>query len=655
MSDSFERTRLTLSVVQALELAAARRGMKPLGTFDLLVALQDATPSIEWSWIELEASAIRLEDAPRFADPQDQGGAWKNVPLTAAAEQALERAAMVAAAYDLIPLPPGAMAIGLLADADAGATQALLRSGQMSHSELLSLVQEITLGSTLEALEALLEPDAHESTSKRGLGKPSLEIARLARDISKRQSSAYLLITSAAWVEADIRRDPDRWKDAATHAGISLDAYRANLLHSIEHPRESIAIIDTLLDQELVGARLSQNVADSWARASQMAIQLAASEDSDPAPLIAPLLLALPEADATTGLSALAGSQMSAHLLARTGAGESQSPGGRNQGDVVEEIQQERKPAKGAVIAGTLIGSAILALVGGATWGFALAVGNIARWAVLRDKRNTNNRFIAALSVLALLAAIALAVTAPISLAGEGTAVSHLQAAKKAIDDNDLPTAMRELGGAGLYENRSPVISILGACVDWELGYRDFAVVEAQTAILLGYNLSGPSGYRGRDCFIDTPSLHGLSYTEGIADFPHILYPVPSAKDSLGQEYLQFATDDAKDPHEREVALACLSHKYHLDATAGQLLTAGVDGFLAFHPGQALTSTILRDCLAQKSLRHIMVYRHDPTLNADIYGPRDQFERIPSPSKPYAPVNACWAQFPAEQKGCKSG
>ena len=81
---------------------------------------------------------------------------WDGVPLSDSLANALSLLDRVCDSYRLLPAPSGALALALVADPANGATRALLRSGAVTHAELLELVQSELLGTTLEGVGDLM-------------------------------------------------------------------------------------------------------------------------------------------------------------------------------------------------------------------------------------------------------------------------------------------------------------------------------------------------------------------------------------------------------------------------------------------------------------------------------------------------------------------
>jgi hypothetical protein len=202
---------LSLTVINALEIAAARRDGRPMGTLDILLGILGVDLTWGWESVQIEASFVTQDDVERFADPRPQAdGHWHNVPLSATATQALRTAAAIASQYKLAPMPGGALALGLLADPRSAASAALLAHSSIGHERLLGLIQENVLDTSLEGLdlgagagaprEAARAP---EGMARRGAGTDvgAAALAR-AREIEGRESPGSLALLAAA-VELD--------------------------------------------------------------------------------------------------------------------------------------------------------------------------------------------------------------------------------------------------------------------------------------------------------------------------------------------------------------------------------------------------------------------------------------------------------------------
>ena len=148
---------LSAAVTSALQGAASRLNPgEPLDTCRLFLALETFDIGSEWQrlWIETgdpdSLASLVLEDPEPEPD-----GTRNGVPLTGTCTRALEVAALLCDSYDLWPMPIGALALGLVADPESGAAQAL-RLGGLGHAALIDLLQEIAVGLELDDVDSLL-------------------------------------------------------------------------------------------------------------------------------------------------------------------------------------------------------------------------------------------------------------------------------------------------------------------------------------------------------------------------------------------------------------------------------------------------------------------------------------------------------------------
>lgn len=148
------------AVREALALAASEAPRdEPLHTGPILSALVRVDAGATWERLWLPTGAWDFVTAGMQArDPGVPAGSayWRGHPLTAAAGLALARLRLLPDAFDMLPVPPGALALMALAEPAAGAARALLTSGAVSHAELLVLVQSDLLGTRLGGLDAFL-------------------------------------------------------------------------------------------------------------------------------------------------------------------------------------------------------------------------------------------------------------------------------------------------------------------------------------------------------------------------------------------------------------------------------------------------------------------------------------------------------------------
>lgn len=160
-ADPLSATGLTSESERALALAADRREGLPLATLAILKALIELDTVGAWQTIQLRATFIAPGDE-RFDDGAESlRGTWNGVPLTRACYEALTRGGRIASRYGLTPMPPGVLALGLVWDPACGAARALLEEADLTHAELLDLMQHELLDAGLEGLTpaiAELEP-----------------------------------------------------------------------------------------------------------------------------------------------------------------------------------------------------------------------------------------------------------------------------------------------------------------------------------------------------------------------------------------------------------------------------------------------------------------------------------------------------------------
>jgi len=148
-SGTLVRGDLATSTVAGLELAATRRDGWPLDTFQILCSLIEMDEA-SWATVLLRTTYVTANDSELYMDrPTHIAGDWEGVPLTTHAAAACRVAAEISATYDMHPLPPGVLALGLVADPSSGASRALLEDSDLTHTELTDLLQHELLGAGL--------------------------------------------------------------------------------------------------------------------------------------------------------------------------------------------------------------------------------------------------------------------------------------------------------------------------------------------------------------------------------------------------------------------------------------------------------------------------------------------------------------------------
>lgn len=175
MASETDGLALSESVNSAFVLAATEcRAGQPLQTGRLLAALERVDGLGDWSRIWLHTgtpSALGLADVLDNAGDQltTRRESWRGIPTSPALAAALRTLVVVAERYSLIPVPPGALALALVSDPDAGSTRALLEAGDISHDQLLDIIQADLLGTSLEGLGGVL---ASSGAPNEGQPKP---------------------------------------------------------------------------------------------------------------------------------------------------------------------------------------------------------------------------------------------------------------------------------------------------------------------------------------------------------------------------------------------------------------------------------------------------------------------------------------------------
>jgi len=659
---------LATDTVKALEVAATRSGRRPVSTFDILAATIDVDQLGEWAWVQVRASPISVVEANRFGD-SDEGtsGHWRNVPLTADAAKALEAAGRIADSHHLLPMPPGILALGLVLQADSGAARALLHGTDLTHAQLLELLQDAVVGTRLMALDgavddavaALPEDSAdrqHAAILKRHIDEL---FGAAARAVTAGGDRAYQLLTTAAVMLTLVSRDRSLWERAAVRAGISLEAYEANLRWACAHPTEKVGSQETQLDTALAGIRLTDELSGAVEAAAGIALRLAGSEVPEVTGILAAVLLTVEGADARSGLAEPARlSLRRAVLQVVYGAVVPDLDALVAEGRTAQAVPAatsdapRQKPSGTETVGfniGTFVGAFVVAAVGGVPPNVALVLAWVVRTVAARQRNKTRSqRLLPAVTSAALVAAVALAVTAGTDFKDDRRAVERVDAARQAIDHGDLNQAARELGAAALLENQSVSIRVLASCVEWALGFKDMAVIEAQEALNLGYRPQEASHYKGRGCFLDTSDFYGVTFmkTHGST---WLILPRPSVNDAVAQRYFEIAYHERLiNPSEAFLAVGCLADRYDFRMLAAHMFTAGVNGKMMLG-GQPTRFPEIRNCMRSRALKARYRFFTNPRTNMETYVPADMAARVPTPKNPRPPANACWAKFPSSR------
>jgi hypothetical protein len=166
--DGFEHLVLSEIVHSALTLAATGRGAgSALQTGPVLDALARLDHLGDWSRLWLNAGRaedIGLADVPDIEVPPPAGTVampvktWHGVALSSAMRESMTLLVRLAEGYKMIPVPPGALALALVAVQSGGASQTLLAAGNATHEEFLRIIESDLLGTDLDGLDEVLAP-----------------------------------------------------------------------------------------------------------------------------------------------------------------------------------------------------------------------------------------------------------------------------------------------------------------------------------------------------------------------------------------------------------------------------------------------------------------------------------------------------------------
>jgi hypothetical protein len=653
---------LTDTVLSALEIAASKREGQPLATFDVLAALITVDPIGEWEWVQLQATPIVEEEAPRFRDPNSApAGRWHNVPLTADATHALVIAKRIAHAYRFVPVPPGVLALGLVWEPDSGATVALLDQSQLRHEQLLELLQEALLDGKLEGLQRSLSRTDEQPPLATAGSDGINDLDGLLRDAAaigpRRGGHGFVMVTTPRAALASIASESLLWRQAANKAGISLEEYQARLAGLVGDARESIDAPESELDSALPGIRLTAELTAAIEVAERLARHVAGSESVDVLALLPTALVttnraasrrAVPEHARAAFAEALTEVACGALLhnldeLVRTPASSAEA---ETASRTVEPATAASRSTSLGFNLGTFVGAFIVAGFGGLPLGAALAVAFLVRFGANRARKKARPRWvIQAGAGIAILTAIALAATTATNFADQRAALQQLRAGEIAIDRRDLVGAMRTLASSALLENESVRVRVLQSCVDWDLGYRDEAAAEAQLALTLGYRPYEKTHYAGRSCFLDAADFHGVSFLR-VQPKLWLIFPRPYQTDARGQQLLAIAEHNSKLYNgDALIAIACLADRYDLRSLATFGFDVGINSNLKRF-GRPTSKQALIRCLKSESVNYGYKYFKFPTNHAWVFVPKDAAARIPTPKKHRPPKDVCWTHFP---------
>jgi hypothetical protein len=189
VGETFFDVALTDAVVGALRSAAAQRKPdRPLSTLDILLALEATDTARSWT-------RFIIDDRPKDDPAPTSSDSWEGHSLTGDAALALSRAKRLGEDYELLPLPPGVLALALVWNPSSAAARAFVGT---SHDELLSDIQDDVLGMRLEGLER------SDVRHPQGLDDPpglnELEVHKSLAEVTPLLSTWFLRILTVAAV-----------------------------------------------------------------------------------------------------------------------------------------------------------------------------------------------------------------------------------------------------------------------------------------------------------------------------------------------------------------------------------------------------------------------------------------------------------------------
>ncbi|MDX8141568.1 hypothetical protein SK854_05550 [Lentzea sp. BCCO 10_0061] len=156
----WSRSNGLLGVVAREAMTRAARGTpqgQVLQTGRVLLELARADIHGNWSQFWLHTGfpkPYKLLDAADGARPSDS--TWNGVPMSSDLHASLALAQTFTRVYEMSPVVPGGLVLALVSKQDSGATRALLTNGEISHPELLEVVQRELLGVALENLDQVI-------------------------------------------------------------------------------------------------------------------------------------------------------------------------------------------------------------------------------------------------------------------------------------------------------------------------------------------------------------------------------------------------------------------------------------------------------------------------------------------------------------------
>jgi hypothetical protein len=133
--------------------ALADRDNRPIDTRSLLLALMDADGHGRWERILFDIGGREaIARAAYYDPPMLPEGQWRSTRITGACATALTTAARIARQYQMLPVPVGVLALGLVADPASAATQALQINDLDRQAAVSTLIQDELIGVSLQDL-----------------------------------------------------------------------------------------------------------------------------------------------------------------------------------------------------------------------------------------------------------------------------------------------------------------------------------------------------------------------------------------------------------------------------------------------------------------------------------------------------------------------
>lgn len=473
------------------------------------------------------------------------------------------------------------------------------------------------------------------------------------------QNLDYPMLTTGDVMLAMVATDRELWKQISEQAGASFEAYETNLRWAVEHPTETLDAGESVLDSDLANIRLTGELATAVEAADRILEHFGRRKRPDSRGIFPAVLLSLLDSDAGTGLSesgranlrraalvTLRGADISYFdvLIANAiGSRRCPEPEPPREASGPGRSPNELAKRRGFSL-GTFLGAFVISLLGGLPLAFALGLAAVVRTVAVRVRKRRSYGVMAPIAVVGLIVAVILAASAITGFGEDRRAVAELDTARTAINEDNLVLAMKNLGSADLLENESVSIAVLSSCVDWALGYKDWALYEAQYSLILGYEPEEETHYRGRDCYLDTPgAFRGFDFVKISQEW--FIYPLPDKDDAEGGRLLALA-ENTETPriNDRITALGCLSNRYDMRSLAAFDFTVGLNS--AYRLGEGATPfAAIKRCLRAKPMNEEYAFRSDPRDGVEEFYPVDEIDRIPSPQR-HNPPDACWAKFP---------